>query len=106
MSPRKAAHRGLEPRRRRAPFDARRLMRLYRPDLARLDQADENVPLILFQDGGVLRFPDPDGIALDDDLRAGRARGAEGHRDFLHGVSPPFASMWAQTAAWRCPFMA
>src|SRR5262249_22095988 len=91
---------------RTSPADAgacRRLLTSQPTELARSDQVDENVPLVLLQPDGILGFPDPDLVALDDDLRAMDAVGAERDRDRFHARSPPFDSMCGQTAAARSP---
>ena len=60
-----------------------------------LDRVNQHVPLVLLQDNDVFSFADPDRVALDDDLRAIGARGAE--RDPFHTTSPPFALRGAGT---------
>jgi hypothetical protein len=48
-----------------------------RRELTRLNQINEDVPLLLLQDGRVGIFTDTDLVVLDDDLRAVVAPGAE-----------------------------
>jgi len=55
----------------------RRRRRLQPPQLTRLDQVNEDIPFGLLENGRVGVLPDPDLIAVDDDLRAGRAGRAE-----------------------------
>src|SRR6266478_9179967 len=71
-------------------------------ELTGADQVDQDVPLVLLQDGRVRVLADADGIAVNDDFRAFRALRAE--RESFHRVSPPFVSMCEQTAAGR-PFV-
>src|SRR5262249_36273207 len=65
---------------------------------SRLNQPNEDVPLLLLEDGGVRVFADSDLIAVDDDLRASGAPRAK--RVPFHMTSPPLASMCGQMAAW------
>jgi hypothetical protein len=84
------------PRRRRRLLDA--------PKLTRLDQLNEDVPLLFLEDGRVGVLADPDLVTLDDDFRAGDALRAERDDGFLHDGSPPFpsmVSMCGQTMARR-----
>src|SRR5262249_39108423 len=48
--------------------DARCPTLLHASQLTRLDGVDEDVPLVLLQDDGVLVLADADRVALDDDL--------------------------------------
>src|SRR2546427_12900610 len=72
------------------------------PELTRLDQVDEDVPLVLLQDGRVRVLADADRVAVNDDFRTGGAPRTE--RDPFHWLSPPLASIFGQIAAWR-PFV-
>src|SRR5262249_6179712 len=67
------------------------------------DEVHEDVPLVLLEPDGVVRFPDRDLVIFDDDLRAVDAVGTERHRALFHVRSPPFASICGQTAAPRSP---
>src|SRR6266852_344751 len=71
-------------------------------ELTRLDQVDEDVPLVLPQDRGIRVLPDADRVAVNDDFGTGGAPRTE--RDPFHWLSPPLASIFGQIAAWR-PFV-
>src|SRR2546422_650054 len=60
------------------------------PELTRLDQVDEDVPLVLLQDGRVRVLADSDRVAVNDDFRTGGTPREE--RDPFHWLSPPRAS--------------
>src|SRR5438132_10055589 len=62
--------------------------------LARLDQVNQHVPLVLLQDREVPGFTDADLVALDGDFRAVDARWAERHLQAVHFVSSLSSSRW------------
>src|SRR5438034_246739 len=58
--------------------------------LARLDQVNQHVPLVLLQDREVPGFTDAHLVALDGDFRAVDARWAERHLQAVHIRLLPF----------------
>src|SRR5437899_10059963 len=70
-------------------------------ELTRLDQVDEDVPLVLLQGRDIRVLADADRVAVNDDFRTGGAPRAE--RDPFHWLSPPLTSIFGQIAAWRPP---
>ena len=77
-------------------------------ELTGLDQVDQEIPLVLLEDGEIARLADPDFISDNLDIRAGATtRRAERDLVICHSVHlPPFTtlrcSMQGHTAAGRC----